>query len=310
MYRIFFNQILAAVACMLLPAIVSAQSVNGSTKEKPGKFQFAFLTDIHIKPEAGAPKAFAIAIDSVNRLKPDFVLTGGDLVFDVMRGNQQRADTLFSLYKKMSAGFKMPVHNCIGNHELFGIYEESDVDSTHPDYKWGMFERYLGKSWYSFSHKGWKFFVLNSIDVNNKKEYKGVIGKAQLDWIREELAKTDTTTPVVITVHIPLMSTFHQFYPPSGAGRSPEGLHISNRKEVFDLFSRHNLRLVLQGHLHWQEDILVFGKTRFITGGAVSGFSWKGKRYTEEGFMLFDINGESISWRYVDYGWNVEKPTN
>lgn len=289
--------------------ILQSFSVFAQSKKDTGSFQFAFLTDIHIKPESGAPKAFSIAIDSVNRLNPDFVLTGGDLVFDVMRGNQKRSDSLFNLYKKLSAGFKMPVYNCIGNHELFGIYEESDVDSTHPDYKWGMYERHLGKSWYSFTHKGWKFFVLNSIDVNNKKEYRGVIGQEQMKWIKEELAKTDTSMPIVITVHIPLMSTFHQFYPPSGNGRSPEGIFISNRKEVFEAFSKHNLRLILQGHLHWQEDIQVFGKTRIITGGAVSGFSWKGKRYTEEGFMLFSIQGENVSWRYVDYGWEVPSNT-
>jgi len=289
--------------------ILQGFNVFAQSKKDTGSFQFAFLTDIHIKPESGAPKAFSIAIDSVNRLNPDFVLTGGDLVFDVMRGNQKRSDSLFNLYKKLSADFKMPVYNCIGNHELFGIYEESDVDSTHPDYKWGMYERHLGKSWYSFTHKGWKFFVLNSIDVNNKKEYRGVIGQEQMKWIKEELAKTDTSMPIVITVHIPLMSTFHQFYPPSGNGRSPEGIFISNRKEVFEAFSKHNLRLILQGHLHWQEDIQVFGKTRIITGGAVSGFSWKGKRYTEEGFMLFSIQGENVTWRYVDYGWEVPSST-
>lgn len=292
-------------AVIMAVTFLHSTCIFAQTKKDTESFQFAFLTDIHIKPESGAPKAFSIAIDSVNKLKPDFVLTGGDLVFDVMRGNQKRSDSLFNLYKKLSAGFKMPVYNCIGNHELFGIYEESDVDSTHPDYKWGMYERHLGKSWYSFIHKGWKFFVLNSIDVNNKKEYRGVIGEEQMNWIKEELKKTDSSMPIVITVHIPLMSTFHQFYPPSGNGRSPEGIFISNRKEVFEAFSKHNLRLILQGHLHWQEDIHVFGKTRIITGGAVSGFSWKGKRYTEEGFMLFSIQGENISWRYVDYGWEV-----
>ncbi|MFL7793505.1 MAG: metallophosphoesterase, partial [Anaerolineae bacterium] len=76
-------------------------------------FEFAFLTDIHLKPEMGAPKGFQMAIDKVNQLNPDFVLTGGDLVFDAMRGNQARCDSLFSLYKKMSAGFHMPVHNCM-----------------------------------------------------------------------------------------------------------------------------------------------------------------------------------------------------
>ena len=79
---------------------------NNIVIEEQTAFEFAFLTDIHIKPEMNAPEGFQMAIDKVNELNPDFVLTGGDLVYDVMRGNQERSDSLFSLYKEMIQGFK------------------------------------------------------------------------------------------------------------------------------------------------------------------------------------------------------------
>lgn len=44
-------------------------------------FEFVFMTDIHIRPDMNAPKGFQMAIDAVNQLNPDFVLTGGDLIF-------------------------------------------------------------------------------------------------------------------------------------------------------------------------------------------------------------------------------------
>ena len=113
-------------------------------------FEFAFLTDIHIKPEMNAPKGFQMAIDKVNELNPDFVLTGGDNIYDAMRGNQGRSDTLYTLYTEMIKGFNMPVYNCLGNHDLFAIYAESPEGEDHPDYKYGMFERYLGDTYYSF----------------------------------------------------------------------------------------------------------------------------------------------------------------
>src|SRR5690606_36047670 len=98
-----------------ITGILAQENNNG----REHSFEFAFLTDIHIKPELNAPKGFQMAIDTVNRLNPDFVLTGGDLIFDAMRGNKARSDSLFLLYKSMSEGFNMPVYHCLGNHDLF-----------------------------------------------------------------------------------------------------------------------------------------------------------------------------------------------
>ena len=75
---------------------------------------------------------------------------------------------------------------------------------------------------------------------------------------------------------------------------------------VLDLFADRNLRLVLQGHLHFLEDIFVRGQTHFITGGAVSSAWWEGKRHgLEEGFVQLRIHGRDVAWEYVDYGWDA-----
>jgi hypothetical protein len=83
------------------------------------------------------------------------------------------------------------------------------------------------------------------------------------------------------------------------------GQVISNGLEVLGLFSEHNLRLVLQGHLHFLEDIYVQNQVHFITGGAVSGKWWANDADSkpEEGFVMVHLNGEELEWEYVDYGW-------
>lgn len=270
------------------------------------EFSFVFITDIHLQPELGATVAFAKAIDTANTLKADFVLTGGDLVYDVLRGNRSRSDSLFQLYKTMSAKFKMPVYNVIGNHELFGIYEGSGIEPSDPDYKYGMYERYLGKTYYSFDHKGWHFIALNSIEEKNKK-YIGTISKDQVEWLKNDLSKIAPGTPIVVVTHIPFVSVQQQISPPAKPVVGvPNELWVDNRNEVLDLFKQHNLKLVLQGHLHWVEDINVGGKTRFITGGAIAGRpSWRDTRKGTEGFMLMHIKGQDISWEYIDYGWET-----
>jgi len=265
-------------------------------------FEFAFLTDIHIKPEMDAPKGFQMAIDKVNELNPDFVLTGGDNIYDAMRGNQGRSDTLYTLYTKMVKGFNMPVYHCLGNHDLFAIYKESPEGEDHPDYKYGMFERYLGDTYYSFDHKGWHFIVLNSLDVTENKRYKGYFSEEQIEWLKKDLKNVDKATPIVITTHVPMISVRSQIL---GKGGNPG---ISNSHEVFKLLENHNLKLILQGHIHWKEYGYVNDKFHYITGGSIAGNGWNGRRHgTKEGFVLIKVKGDELTWDYIDHGWEKER---
>ncbi len=282
-------------------------SVLGQNKisEKNESFTFAFLTDIHLKPEMNAPKGFQMAIDKVNELNPDFVITGGDLVFDAMRGNQARCDSLFSLYKEMSAGFHMPVYNCMGNHDLFAIYAESPETSDHPDYKYGMYERYIGKTYYSFNHKGWHFIVLNSLDVTENKRYTGVFSESELQWLKEDLAKVDTLTPIVITSHIPMITARAQVTGSEGKG------NVGNSAAVLEMLENYKNILILQGHIHWKEYGNVNDRIQYITGGSIAGNGWKGRRHnTKEGFVLVTVKGNDFNWDYIDHGWEAERLKN
>lgn len=276
------------------------ESPNGNEKEDV--FEFVFLTDIHLKPERNAPKGFQMAIDKVNALNPDFVITGGDLVYDVLRGNFERSEALFQLYKKMEQKFKMPVYNCIGNHDLFAIYEESPETEEHPDYKYGMWERHFGKTYYSFDHKGWHFITLNSVDATPNKRYKTIFHEEQLKWLENHLKGVDTTTPIIITTHIPMICTFTQLN--GGKG----GRIVENAPEVFALLKNYNLKLILQGHIHWKEFGFINDRFHFLTGGSIAGNGWKGRRHnTKEGFMKIKITGDAFSWEYIDHGWEAER---
>ena len=285
--------------CFVLLFQVVAQN---NTVDEKNTFEFAFLTDIHIRPDMNAPNGFQMAIDKVNRLNPDFVLTGGDLVFDVMRGNRQKSDSLFTLYKSMSKGFKMPVYNCLGNHDLFAIYPESPENENHPDYKYGMFERYFGKTYYSFDHKGWHFIVLNSLDVTEDKKYTGHFDEKQLEWLKSDLENVNKLTPIVIVSHLPMLSVRSQI---TGTGGNSM---IDNVAEVFKITEKHNLKLILQGHIHWKENGFVNDRFHYITCGSIAGNGWKGRRHnTKEGFVYVKVTGDNFSWEYIDHGWENER---
>ncbi|MEZ5146214.1 MAG: metallophosphoesterase [Bacteroidales bacterium] len=269
------------------------------------EFTFAFLTDIHVEPERRAMEGFQMAIDTINSLAPDFVITGGDLIMDALAQDHSRADSLYLIYNSLVKKFKMPVHNTIGNHELFGIYQKSGVDPEHPEYGKKMFENRIGKRYYSFDHKGWHFMILDGIGITPERTYVGLIDSVQMNWIKNDLLHVDDTTPIAISIHIPMLTVATQLERGALEPNGPAGV-VANSREVLAMFASHKLKLVMQGHLHFIEDIYVNG-THFITGGAVCAGWWKGSlNGMEEGFMLFRVKDDNISWEYVDYGWEAE----
>jgi len=294
---------LYSVVALLMLSGCSTGSGKKETNEEPG-FSFAFLTDIHLQPESGARTGFQWAIREVNKRNPDFVLTGGDMIMDALNQSYGRADSLYTLYEDLKEKFKMPVYNTMGNHEVYGWQRIEEGIEQHPEFGKAMYEQRVGPRYYSFDHKGWHFIILDAIHLEERGVYTGKIDEEQMAWIIADLEQLDKQIPVAISVHCPFVTSAFQLTMGS-TSRIPKGLVIRNTPEVLALFSDHNLKLVLQGHLHYLEDIYVQNQVHFITGGAVSGKWWKNEPDSkpEEGFVMVHVKGEDLSWEYVDFGW-------
>lgn len=282
-----------AVWTLLLP-------VSAAVAQEKDAFTFVFMTDIHIKNEPLVLKSFRKAADRVNELKPDFVLSGGDQVYDVMRGNAALGDSLFTLLKRETKRMNAPFYTTVGNHDLFGIYKESTTDSTHAYYKYRLYERYLGNTYYSFDHKGWHFVVLNSLDVKDQR-YIGSFSVEQLEWLAGDLKQLKPGNPVVLMTHLPLVSVQNQIkLPKDGISTGPQ---LLNKDKLMMIISGYNVKAVLQGHTHFHEDILVNNKTRFITGGSIAGRpSWRGENNGPRAFLYFTVDKKGeMSYESVSY---------
>ena len=295
-----FNSLLISSVIFL---VISSCAVNNPPDKE--SFSFAFMTDIHLQQEDNATEGFEKAIADVNAMQPDFVITGGDLIMDALGVSYERADSLYNMYIDQVQNIQMPVYNTMGNHEVFGVYKKSGVQEDHPEYGHKMFEKRIGETYYSFDHKGWHFMILNSVFVTDSNEYIGMIDEAQLEWIKTDLLNVESKTPIIISTHIPFITVFTQIlygeYAPDY-----HGLVVENAREVLDLFSGYNLKLVLQGHLHYLEYIEVNGIS-FLTSGAVSGQWWEGPNHEiEEGFLMLYVEGDDFNWEYVDYCWEVK----
>ncbi|MDZ7724014.1 MAG: metallophosphoesterase [candidate division KSB1 bacterium] len=279
----------------------------GLNAAEHASFSFVFMTDIHVQPERKAGEGYLETIKTVNQISPDFVITGDDLIMDALGVRQSRADSLFTMYNDLTQQLGMPVFHTLGNHEVFGLYEKSGVSPQHPLYGKAMFRHVMGydRTYHSFDYEGWHFICLDAVAYTPERRYYGHIDSLQLDWLKSDLAALEPGTPVVVFTHIPFLSVFTQIQQGATAGND-SGMVIVNSKPVLEVLNDYNVKLVLQGHLHVVESIQ-WKNTLFVTGGAVSARWWTGARAGfEEGFVVVDINGDELNWRYHELDWHVE----
>jgi 3',5'-cyclic AMP phosphodiesterase CpdA len=268
-------------------------------------FALAFLTDMHVNGEKGAPAGFAKAVrNAFDRPQPpEVVVTGGDLVMDILATGTDQADAQYALYDAPLAGLRVPVHHAMGNHDLLGVSEESGLDPNHPKYGKKYFtDRFKqDHAYHSFDHEGWHFVVLDSLGIEGRG-YIGWVDDEQRAWLADDLQASGR--PTVVFMHVPLWSNYVE-HARGIAEPIPRGLSVVNAHQVAPILQKSAVRLVLAGHLHITETWIYKG-IEYSTIGAVSGNWWKGPREGfEEGYARLEFRGDQVSWEYVDYGWDA-----
>jgi Icc protein len=276
------RQFLALLGATGVSAAVTPSVFAAAAPAVSEPFTFLFLTDAHLQPELNGVAGTDMAFKKARSIKADFAINGGDHVFDSLGVPKQRAVTLFDLY------------------------------STPDDPLYGkkLFEERFGKLYYSFDHKGHHFIVLDSIGITADHAYEGRIDDAQFQWLKADLAALPADTPIIVSVHIPLVSAFFSYIPVPATPPAHHGATVANANEVLALFEGHNVLGVLQGHTHINE-IVVWKGVPYITSGAICGNWWHGTRLgTPEGFTVVTVANGKMTTRYETYGFKSIDPQN
>lgn len=273
-----------------------------------GRLRLVFFADSHVVNDWGAPDAMALAAAAINARRPELVVGGGDLIYDGFEVPAAAAAPQWDLYMDFHRSIRAPVEAVLGNHDLVAVRPGDDSPpSTDPR---AVFRDRLGcvRTWRRIDAEGYAIFILDSVELSgNEAGYRGGISSSQIDWLRSELGRTDAATPIVLATHIPLLSAIPQAVN-GAAAPAPSYLLVENNREVLSLFSRHNLLLVLQGHLH-AEEMLRWRGTTFITSGAICGDKWRGPKHgTREGFGTLTLRPDRIDWDYRSIGWVARRP--
>lgn len=268
-------------------------------------FRFAVIADSHIidglykGPEGNAEDTESIlhsaerltkARDFLNALTPpaERVFLVGDYFhnypsrdIDFYFQNETRLD----IAKKITDGFKVPVHVGFGNHD----YAVPNVsrEASHELFR----RKFNVKPYYLVEHRGFKFVHLNNFlgdtwtagHAGYKKE-TGSLGEDQLNWFESELREHK---PTFVFIHYPL-------YIVQPRERADYGLHPLIKAH------RDTIQLVVSGHWHrWFEFGRSFGPQHLVMAAT---------RYDPNAYLIVDVDTQAMRHRLVNLDlvdWNT-----
>ncbi|GAA4313460.1 metallophosphoesterase [Mucilaginibacter gynuensis] len=287
---------------LLAPSVV----LEANKAERKQVLRVAHLTDIHLKDKFGAPAKFVKCLHHVQQQSPkvDMMLNGGDIVFDM---NKENLDTINAQWKLVSnimqAECSLPVSYCLGNHDIW--WAENNKGQAVYGKLYAMDQLKLSKPYYSMVKNGWKFIILDSVNLDiDGTWYIGKLGDEQFNWLQNELQTTNPAMPVLIMSHIPILTATNLIEDDIVNRWQMYGgdMHTDVSK-IIKLFYQHpNVKICLSGHIHLREK-LQYNNVTYICDGAVSGAWWEGnRRETAPGYGLIDLYSDgSFEERYVNY---------
>ena len=202
--------------------------------EEPS-FTFAVFGDRTGGPADGV-KVLAQAVDDVNTIGPDLVLTVGDLV----QGYNTTKPWLEQMreFKGIMGELTCEWFPVAGNHDIYWRGKNRPAGEHE-----GNYEEHFGPLWYAFRHKTAWFLVLYSDEGDPETGEKNFhrpasqrMSAEQYTWLDETLNKTQEAEHVFVFLH-------HPRWKPIPYGRDWERVHTR-------LVEARNVSAVFAGHIH------------------------------------------------------------
>lgn len=160
----------------------------------PDQFQFAVVSD---RTGGHRPKIFSQAVQRINLLQPEFVLSVGDLI-NGYTTKQEQIDKEWKEFTGYAAQFEMPFFYVPGNHDLTNKEQNADWRAR------------FGRKFYHFVYKNVLFFAVNSEDEDaaekdEKKKFKAsFVSAEQTKYFQEVLKANPDVKWTMIFLHKPL----------------------------------------------------------------------------------------------------------
>jgi len=261
--------------------------------DQPNRFDFVFIADMHLEGRGPSIPKFKASLEEINQLQPApaFLWAQGDICLQGGVGKE---------YVECLSVAKMPVRNGAGNHEMMLKHQDPRDD----------FQHLFGPTYYSFDWGPVHCIVLDGNkpipEQEGWKAVHGAVEGSEIAWLEADLAAQPKGKPILVGVHIPVVSTY-----PERRQHSPKNApywEVTNDQSLTELFSRHGVRLVLQGHMHENERQTI-GGVEYVESISISGSWWKAGEGFERGvdgcprgYRIVSVDGTRVSHRYRPSG--------
>ncbi len=296
-------------AAGLLPLVGAPELVAAPNPARTRSVRFAYIGDTHIttetKPMESIAKCFHHAQNQAD--KPAFIIHGGDTIMDALAQDRDKVQKQWDAWHSVVKGDNaLPIEYCIGNHDVWG-YENAKNDPMYGK-KWAIDQMKISGRYRSFDRNGWHFIMLDSVQLTPEgKWYTAFIDPEQMDWLKQDLTKTDPQTPILLMSHIPILSAT-AFYDKknvkNGNWQIPGSWNHTDAVELIELFYQHpNVKAAMSGHMHLLDRVDYKG-VAYLCNGAVSGNWWKSDTYqqTKAGYALIELyNDGTVERTYLQY---------
>jgi len=188
---------------------------TGTYQKEECPIHFAVIGD---RTGGHTPGIYGKITEEIERLKPDFVITIGDMI-EGYTDDTTVVNSQWKEYKSLIAPFTMPVYFTPGNHD---IWDEASLK---------LYQNHIGNPYYSFDFKGLHFVILD-----NSRWRPGIeLPEEQINWLISDLGKNKKAPYTFVFIHKP-------FWFETIADNKTDTLH--------SLFSNYGVDAVFTGHYH------------------------------------------------------------
>ncbi|MDP8238340.1 MAG: metallophosphoesterase [Candidatus Hatepunaea meridiana] len=202
------------ISALILYCLISLNFVAASElKECP--IRFAVIGD---RTGGHVPGVYGDIIGEIELMKPDFVLTVGDMI-EGYSDDYDKVSAEWTEYKTLITPLTSSIYHTPGNHD---IWDEKSLE---------LFRQQIGDNYYSFDYKGLHFIILDVSCINSSAE----LPDEQITWLEEDLNKHKDAAYTFVFFHKPFW--IHT-------------LGSSKSDEMHEIFKKHNVDAVFTGHYH------------------------------------------------------------
>ncbi len=212
-------------------------------------FQFIIISD-----RTGGHRAniFSKAVEQINLLQPEFVLSVGDLI-EGYTEDRAKLDNEWREFERFIGQLQVPFFYVPGNHDV-----------TNP-VMLQLWKDKFGRDYFHFVYKNVLFLCLNTED-GTKDRRAARIGPEQIEYARKALAENSNVRWTIIAMHKPIWN--HSDVDANG-WKEVEAMMLDRPYTVFC------------GHVHRYEKTVRHGRSYYQLATTGGGSKLRGQEYGE-----------------------------